>query len=91
MLIIGEHGYSGIARTASAQARQGTSCGSCRPGHLADCHKGDLFFYNFGGGAIEHVVMYIGDGKAAECPHTGLNCRIITPYSEAYVTCRRHC
>jgi len=84
-------GYPGIARTAAAQAAQGTHCGNCRPDNHGPCVKGDLFFYNFGGGAIEHVVMYIGGGKVAECPHTGENCRVIAPYMQAYVTCRRHC
>jgi len=98
-------GWTGIARTAAAQAQQGGSCGSCSPSNTGPCHEGDLFFYNFGditlqnqdissplhSLTIDHVVMYIGGGFVAECPHTGLNCRVIHPYSQSYVTCRRFC
>jgi len=84
-------GYSGISRTSEAQSHQGSSCGSCSPSATSSCKKGDLFFYNTEGKGVSHVVMYIGGGQVAECPHTGLNCRILTPYSGKYVSCRRFC
>jgi len=85
------NGYNGIARTAEAQAHQGSSCGSCTPSNTVNCAKGDLFFYNTEGKGISHVIMYIGGGEAAECPHTGLNCRVLKPYTAGYVSCRRLC
>jgi hypothetical protein len=84
-------GYSGIARTAEAQSHQGSSCGSCSPSNTGSCQKGDLFFYNTEGSGISHVIMYIGGGEAAECPHTGLNCRVLKPYTSKYVSCKRFC
>jgi hypothetical protein len=83
-------GWNGIARTTSGQVNQGSSCGSCSPHNTASCHVGDLFFYSFGG-TNDHVLMYIGGNYVAECPHTGLNCRVIHPYTEHYSTCRRFC
>jgi len=84
-------GYNGIARTAEAQSHQGSSCGGCSPTNTGSCQKGDLFFYNTEGKGVSHVIMYIGGGDAAECPHTGLNCRVLKPYSSKYVSCRRFC
>lgn len=92
-------GWHGIARTAAAQAQQGGSCGSCSPSNTEPCKPGDLFFYDFpedtafgaSPTAIDHVVMYIGGNRVAECPHPGLDCRVISPYSTHYVTCRRFC
>jgi len=84
-------GYPGIARTAEAQSHQGSSCGSCHPSSTGSCTKGDLFFYDFEGKGVSHVVMYIGGGDVAECPHTGVNCRVLKPYTSHYVSCRRFC
>ncbi|GAM24347.1 hypothetical protein SAMD00019534_075220, partial [Acytostelium subglobosum LB1] len=85
-------GYHGIGRTTYNQIAQGSSCSSkCHPTDTSGCTTGDLFFYCFETPCPSHVVMYIGKGKAAECPHTGENCHIITPYSESYYGCRSFC
>ncbi|EFA76348.1 NLP/P60 domain-containing protein [Heterostelium album PN500] len=85
-------GWSGIGRTTFNQIGQGGACNSkCSPSNPGACTVGDLFFYCFAQPCPSHVVMYIGGGKAAECPYTGLNCRIITPYATSYQTCRSMC
>jgi hypothetical protein len=92
-------GWTGIARTAQGQAQQGGSCGSCSPSNTAACKPGDLFFFAFSEMLfpeaslrdIDHVVMYIGGNQIAECPHSGVDCRVTHPYTPHYVTCRRYC
>jgi len=88
-------GWTGIARVSSAQCSQGVECTTCRPDATSSCVIGNVFCYDFPEsgpvGAVDHIVMYIGGGKAAECPHTGLDCRVITPYMEHFVRCRRYC
>ncbi len=44
---------------------------------LSDLQPGDLLFYDFGGGGIDHVTMYVGGGQIIEAPHTGANVRIL--------------
>jgi len=58
-----------IPRTASAQQRSGKPCAG---GEKA----GDLLFM---GNPAYHVVMHYGGNQWAECPRTGLNCRITSP------------
>ncbi|EGG24385.1 NLP/P60 domain-containing protein [Cavenderia fasciculata] len=86
-----EAGYTGIQRTTFEQINQGSSCGSCSPSNLGSCKVGALFFYCFSQPCPDHVVMYLGGGKAAECPEPGQDCHIITPYSESYYACRTLC
>jgi len=84
--------WNGMPRTTyEMYADLKTGCGACRPDSTKDCTVGDLFFYYPSSIGPDHVVMYIGDGKVAECPHTGLDCHIITPYMTEYVGCRRLC
>jgi len=84
--------WNGMPRTTfEMYADLKTGCGACKPDATKDCIVGDLFFYYPTSTGPDHVVMYIGDGKVAECPHTGLDCHIITPYMVEYVGCRRLC
>jgi cell wall-associated NlpC family hydrolase len=49
-------------------------------------HPGDLlFFYS----PVEHVVMYVGDGKIVEAAHPGTSVRVISMYLEGFVRARR--
>ncbi|KAF2068991.1 hypothetical protein CYY_009690 [Polysphondylium violaceum] len=86
-------GYSGITRVTTTQIRQGSGCNSgCSAGNTGNCKTGDLLFYCFSGSNCpDHVMMYIGGGKAAECPKPGSNCRVLTPYTQAYYGCRSMC
>lgn len=56
-----------LPRTSRAQANSGTRI------KVSDAKPGDLLFYTHGGG-IDHVAMYIGDGKIvhASSPSTGI-------------------
>lgn len=39
---------------------------------LDDAQAGDLLFYRFGGrGSIDHVAVYLGDGRAVHAPASG--------------------
>jgi len=85
-------GYSKMPRTTFEMWQQLTGhCGACSPEKTGDCHVGDLLFYYPSSSGPDHVVMYIGGGLVAECPHTGEDCHIIHPYSSPYVGCRRIC
>jgi hypothetical protein len=67
------------------------SCNGCSPENTGPCVSGDLLFYYPSNKGPDHVMMYTGGGYAAECPHTGEDCRIIRPYSSPFVGCRRVC
>jgi len=85
-------GWSGMPRTTFQMWDElKTDCGACSPTNTGACHVGDLFFYYPSSSGPDHVIMYIGNGLAAECPHTGADCRILRPYSSPYVGCRRLC
>lgn len=38
---------------------------------LKHAEPGDLLFYSFGGGGIDHVAVYLGDGQAVHAPSSG--------------------
>jgi len=38
---------------------------------LRDAEPGDLLFYRFSSGKVDHVAMYLGDGEALHAPATG--------------------
>lgn len=52
---------------------------------MSDLQPGDLIFYSFGGGGIDHVVMYIGGGEVIAAPQTGQNVQIQSLYYEDLV------
>jgi murein DD-endopeptidase len=68
---------SGLVRYVYAQA--GLSLPrSSREQHAAgevieldDAEPGDLLFYSFAGGGIDHVAVYLGDGQAVHAPSSG--------------------
>jgi len=70
-------GYS-LPRVARDQQKKGKACSG-------GLKAGDLIFW---GKPAYHVTMYIGNNKLAECPRTGLNCRI-TPLRSYDGGCRR--
>jgi peptidoglycan DL-endopeptidase CwlO len=57
-----------LPRTSSQQATSGQAVAS-----LADAHPGDLVFFDHSSGrpGIDHVGIYIGDGKMIAAPKTG--------------------
>lgn len=62
-----------IPRVSSDQARGGRQVAS-----LADARPGDLVFYDFSSSrsGIDHVAMYIGDGKVIEAERTGTDIKV---------------
>lgn len=38
---------------------------------LDEAEPGDLLFYRFNGGKIDHVAVYVGDGRAVHAPSSG--------------------
>lgn len=54
--------------------KQGSACSGCSPGNTSGCKIGDLLFYCTSQPCPSHVVMYIGGGRVAECPHAGTLC-----------------
>lgn len=61
------YGLQGIRlpRTTREQHRAGDRI------DLDEAVPGDLLFYRFGRGGIDHVAMYLGDGQAVHAPSTG--------------------
>jgi cell wall-associated NlpC family hydrolase len=57
-----------LPRTSAAQAKAGTPVAS-----LSAAQPGDLVFF---GSPVDHVGIYVGDGKMLEAPHTGARVRI---------------
>ncbi|KAF2068312.1 hypothetical protein CYY_010361 [Polysphondylium violaceum] len=87
-----EAGYSGITRVTTTQVHQGSGCNAgCSPSNTHNCKVGDLFFYCFGSGCPDHVLMYVGGNQVAECSVPGTDCSVHAPYSENYQTCRSFC
>jgi len=85
-------GHYGIPRTTQEMwASIHGSCNGCSPENTGPCISGDLMFYYPSSSGPDHVMMYTGGGYAAECPHTGEDCRILRPYSSPFVGCRRVC
>ncbi|HSW13307.1 MAG TPA: C40 family peptidase [Solimonas sp.] len=50
---------------------------------LDDAQPGDLLFYSFGGGRIDHVALYLGDGQAVHAPASGRQV-IVAPVAQKY-------
>ena len=54
----------------------GSQYAQTRPIHLSDVQPGDLIFYN----QMQHVALYIGDGKIIHAPHAGSTVQIEDMY-----------
>ena len=50
---------------------------------LEDAEPGDLLFYSFTGGRIDHVALYLGDGQAVHAPASGRQI-IVAPVAQKY-------
>jgi cell wall-associated NlpC family hydrolase len=50
---------------------------------LDDAEPGDLLFYSFGGGRIDHVAVYLGDGQAVHAPASGRQV-IVAPVAQRW-------
>ncbi|PPE73000.1 NlpC/P60 family protein [Solimonas fluminis] len=50
---------------------------------LDDAEPGDLLFYSFTGGRIDHVAVYLGDGQAVHAPASGRQI-IVAPVAQKY-------
>ena len=64
-----------VERTSRGQAEQGTAVSS-----MAEAVPGDLLFYNSQGTGIDHVAIYIGDGKILHNAHS-IGCVSISSYN----------
>lgn len=66
------YGKAGVSLSHNAQAQfyqtKSVSTKSMKPG--------DLVFFGWGTGSINHVGIYVGDGKYIHSPHTGASVRI---------------
>ncbi len=65
-LYVYAHAGIAIPRTARAQQRAGQAV---PPGELA---PGDLVFFAFGRGGVDHVGVYLGRGRFVHAPHRGV-------------------
>jgi cell wall-associated NlpC family hydrolase len=78
-----------LPRVAKDQAHVGRLVASGRVSRaqlLSLLQPGDLlFFYS----PVEHVVMYVGDGKIVEAAHNGTTVRVISMYLSGFVSARR--
>lgn len=54
-----------LPHSANSQSGMGTSIS------VSNVRAGDLLFYNYSGGAYNHVAMYVGNGYAIHAPQTG--------------------
>jgi cell wall-associated NlpC family hydrolase len=43
-----------------------------------ELQPGDLIFFSGGGSTIDHVVMYVGDGKVVQAPESGYQVEVVT-------------
>lgn len=50
---------------------------------LDEAEPGDLLFYSFGGGGIDHVAVYLGDGQAVHAPTSGKSV-IVAPVAQRW-------
>ncbi len=50
---------------------------------LDEAEPGDLLFYSFGGGRIDHVAVYLGDGQAVHAPSSGKQV-IVAPVAQRW-------
>jgi cell wall-associated NlpC family hydrolase len=77
-----------LARDAADQARAG------RPVARGNLAPGDLVFFAFAGGDIDHVGIYVGRGLMIDAPETGRTVEVV-PLSApgldaAYAGARRY-
>ena len=83
-------GYD-LPRVSNQQATVGTAVGS-----LAEARPGDLLAWDNSSRnrGVDHIAIYIGNGKMIEAPRTGLNVRIVdvpsTPDVIRREACARH-
>lgn len=54
---------------------------------LDQAEPGDLLFYSFKGGGIDHVAVYLGDGQAVHAPSSGKQV-IVAPIANRWWTDR---
>lgn len=73
------YGQSGmkLPRSSREQSRIGEDI------DLDDAQPGDLLFYSFGGGRVDHVAIYLGDGQAVHAPASGRQV-IVAPVAQKY-------
>jgi len=60
-----------LPRTAQAQSDAGPALGAG-----ASLQPGDLVFFGAGAGAVDHVGIYVGDGRMVDAPHAGAQVRV---------------
>eukprot|EP01132_Coremiostelium_polycephalum_P002506 gene2506-3102_t len=85
-------GYSGSGVELGNNIRGGV----CTPWETSGCNTGDILFFCFDDGrpCPNHELMALGNGVFAECPHKGLDCRVITviPYhQDDFYGCKSIC
>lgn len=86
-----DHFGISIDRTASSQAKQGTAV------NKADLRAGDLVFFDTNGGhnKVNHVGIYIGDGKFIQSSSASSAHKVVISglesgfYAKSYMTARR--
>lgn len=66
-----------LPRTTREQHRAGDEI------DLDDAEPGDLLFYSFGGGRIDHVAVYLGNGQAVHAPSSGKQV-IVAPVAQRW-------
>jgi cell wall-associated NlpC family hydrolase len=78
------YGLAGVAlpRLAQAQYDAGRHLSSGEP-----LSEGDLVFFGEGPSAVDHVGIYVGDGRMVDAPHTGATVRVepVAGFSPPYV------
>jgi len=60
-----------LPRTAQAQSDAGPALGASTP-----LQPGDLVFFGAGPSAVDHVGIYVGDGRMVDAPHAGAQVRV---------------
>jgi len=53
--------------------------------NIKDLQPGDLMFYSFTPGTVDHVAMYIGSGELIQAPETGEDVQIVPVYKTGFV------
>ena len=75
--VYAQHGLT-LPRTSREQFEAGDTI------DLDDAEPGDLLFYSFGGGGrIDHVAVYLGDGQAVHAPSSG-KAVIVAPVAQRW-------
>jgi len=75
-----------LPRTAQAQSDAGPTLGAGTP-----LQAGDLVFFGTGPGAVDHVGIYVGDGRMVDAPHAGAQVRVepVAGFTPPYVGATR--